>query len=513
MIVKKNNEDINLDNSLKLIAKTSFVVLIGLFFAKLFTYIFRITVARYYGPEVYGLFSLSLMVIAWFTAFVSLGFLEGILRFIPFYRGRNQINKIKYTVKLTSKIIIISGIISGVLLFLLSKYISITFFHSEELIPFLKISSILIVIWMLASLYTYIIRAYEKTSSYSFIYNILQNLLRLVFLIFLIFLGLKGEATILAYFLGAFCILVISYLFCRYKLPLIFGPCRLDRKKKKAVSREIFNYSWPTVFNSLIATIFVWIDSFSIGYFRTVADVGIYNVAIPIATLLLIAPDLFTQLFFPLVNREYVKKNFKLVKELSQQVGKWIFIINIPLLIILLLFPGAVINILFGPEYIAAENALRMLAVGNFIFSIATISYFLILVKGKTKIPLMNTSFLAALNILLNFLLVPRYGINGAAFSTTFCFTFGSIIYMFQAKKFISIVPLRRKMLTIALLSIIPTILLFFIRRVVEINLFNLIILGLFFILLYFLLILFGNGLDENDKRILKFIKNKFLGN
>ena len=154
-----------------------------------------------------------------------------------------------------------------------------------------------------------------------------------------------------------------------------------------------------------------------------------------------------------------------------------------------------------------------MLAVGNFIFSIATISYFLILVKGKTKIPLMNTSFLAALNILLNFLLVPRYGINGAAFSTTFCFTFGSIIYMFQAKKFISIVPLRRKMLTIALLSIIPTILLFFIRRVVEINLFNLIILGLFFILLYFLLILFGNGLDENDKRILKFIKNKFLGN
>src|SRR3972149_1823388 len=88
------------ESSLKLLAKTSFIVLIGVIISKILGYTYRIIIARYYGPEVYGLFVLALMISGWFIAISALGFNEGILRFIPIYRGRKEIEKIKYALKI-----------------------------------------------------------------------------------------------------------------------------------------------------------------------------------------------------------------------------------------------------------------------------------------------------------------------------------------------------------------------------------------------------------------------------
>ena len=55
-----------LDKSLKLLVKTSVIVFIGIALSKILTYGYRVIIARHYGPEVYGLFSLSLMIVGWF---------------------------------------------------------------------------------------------------------------------------------------------------------------------------------------------------------------------------------------------------------------------------------------------------------------------------------------------------------------------------------------------------------------------------------------------------------------
>src|SRR3972149_8037459 len=92
----KKDEVEGLDKSLNLLVKTSFIVFIGLALSKILGYTYRIIIARYFGPEVYGLFSLALMVSGWFIAISTLGLSEGLLRFIPIYRGRKERNKISY---------------------------------------------------------------------------------------------------------------------------------------------------------------------------------------------------------------------------------------------------------------------------------------------------------------------------------------------------------------------------------------------------------------------------------
>jgi len=122
------------DQSLKLIAKSSIIVFVGFLFSKILTYGYRIIIARYFGPEVYGLFALALIVFNLFVAFSTFGLAEGIVRYVSLYRGKGEKNKISYIFKLSLSILIVSSLISGLVLFILSETISIDILHNFHLI-------------------------------------------------------------------------------------------------------------------------------------------------------------------------------------------------------------------------------------------------------------------------------------------------------------------------------------------------------------------------------------------
>jgi O-antigen/teichoic acid export membrane protein len=509
--MEDNKKQENLNKSLKLLAKSSVIVFLSIVLSKIFTYAYRIIIARSLGPEVYGLFSLAIMVLGWFVAFSSLGLNAGLLRYVALYRGGKEVNKIRFIFKTSIIVILVSTTISSIILFLSSEFISINFFHNSDLIIFLKIFSVLIPLSVFSNIFLSIIQAYEKINWHAFILNILQNAVKLIMIIILIFLGLKTNAIIFSYFLAIVAILFVSYFVCKYKIPEIFKKYELQKKIKKDINKKLFSYSFPALFAGVLGMVLYWIDSFFIGYFKTTADVGFYNAAIPITLLLFITPELFTRLLFPLITKEYARKNKEAIKELSQQIGKWVFTLNLPIFIIIILFPGAIINILFGKEYLVAETALRILSIGTFFSSLAFIASRLILMVGKTKVLLMDLILVFIINIILNIILVPLYGLSGAAFSTMICGLILSLLFFLQARNYTSIVPIRRKMLKIFIITLIPTGLLIFFKQFVIINPLSMILMGLFFFLSYILLILLTECLDKNDFMILRSIKEKIF--
>ncbi len=507
------------EDSLKLIARSSIIVFIGIVFSKILSYIYRIIIARYFGPEIYGLFSISIVIVAIFVTFFSMGLVDGILRFISFYRGRNENDKIKYLFQKPMLALVASGVFAGFILFFMSEFISMNIFHNSKLIIFLKIFSFLIPISIMSGFFLSVLRAFEKIGWYSFIFNILQNLVKVIIIGTLIFFSFGKEAIITSHFLGITSMVVFAYLVCRYSLPYLFGHYNLSKKARADIYKELFSYSWPVIFLGVIGIIFYWIDSIFLGYYKSAFNVGLYNAAVPIAVLLSFVPDLFIQLFFPLITREYSKTNIDVIKELSKQVGKWIFIINLPVFILIILFPGAAINILFGQEYLSAGNSLRILSIGIFFSSLFLISSQLISMIGKSKLVLFNMVLASLLNIVLNSVFIPMdnilfiensQGINGAALATTISMIFLYLLFIFQAKHYLSILPMRRKMINILLIAIIPTVILVYLRNFVRVNIISISILSLLFFLIYILLIIITKSLDSNDLMIIKSIISKF---
>jgi O-antigen/teichoic acid export membrane protein len=494
------------ESALKAIVKSSFFVFIFLILSKFVTYFYRIIVARHFGPEVYGSLSLAMMISGLFILFSVMGLDEGILRYISFYRGKKEKRKIKIIFNFTYKFVISLSVISGLIMFIFSEFIAITFFHNSSLTIFFQIFSFSVPISAISRIYLSGIRAFEKIGWYSFLRNFLEGFFKLIFLIIFIFLGLGISSVQFSYVFGMVAMFFGTYLVFHYAIG--FDNNKI-KTKQKGMKRELFSYSWPLMFGVIIGSLSAWVDNFSIGFFKTTIEVGIYNAALPIAILLTFIPNLFIQLFAPMINRYYSLKNLDLINDLTKQVGKWIFIFNLPLFLILIVFPGVLINLFFGSEYLSASNALIFLAISHFIFAQLLLSLNLINMIKKTKLNFINATISLFLNIFLNIFLVPRYGISGAAFATMISLIIFSIITSLEVYYFIKIVPLKRSLLKISFVGFFSFIPILVIKKFIEINILNVILMGFLFILLYIILIFLTKSLDKNDLMILSKIKKR----
>jgi len=507
----ENKEISHIDNSLKLIAKSSFVVLLMLFISKILVYIYRVIVARYYGAEIYGMITLTLVVSGMAVTLASLGIPQGIIKFIPEYRAKRQNKKVKYILKKISMLLIVTSILASVVLFIFSDFIAIRFFENENLGIFLKIFSFIIPFWVFSNVFMTTLAALEKVEWSSFLNNVVLNVVKVSVLVTLIILGLKGEAVVLSYASGFIILFFFSY-FVFNKYTKIYFKEKVSENKYQSVFKVFYAYSWPLILSGIISQIFYWADSLIIGYYLNVEDVGVYNAAVPLALLLSFAPEVFTKLFFPLINKEFSRKNIKTTKEVSQQVGKWIFMVNFPLLIIILAFSEQIITFVFGSEYIVAANSLRILAIGSFVLAQSNISEKLILITGKSRIILKNIMITVIIGILLDIFLVQKIGIVGAALSTSLMYLFLSGLLIKGARKSTGgIIPIRRKVLRIIAVSFIIFIGLGVVKMFISLNLISAIITSIIVLISYALLIVLTKCLDKNDIMILKTIQKNIL--
>ena len=104
------------------------------------------------------------------------------------------------------------------------------------------------------------------------------------------------------------------------------------------------------------------------------------------------------------------------LEALYQTVSKWSVSLNLPLFLALVLFPEALLS-LFGPEFREGVTALTILAFANIINAATGASGAVLDMTGHSVVKLINASVAVVLAVGLNLLLIPTYGLVGAAIS------------------------------------------------------------------------------------------------
>ena len=494
---------------MRLLVKTSFFVFLSIFVSKIFGYLYKIVIARCFGPEQYGLFSLAVIISGILITFAMLGLSDGITRFIPFYRGKKDYKKIKHILKISIYITLVTSIVSSVLLYLLSDIIALSIFHNLELSLYLKIISFVGPFAAISSVFLAVVRGFEKVKTYSVLVNVFQNGSKLLFLLLLVYLGFEVNSLALSYLLSFVFLAIFSYVIGMKTLKAIAIKGSLKAEEKAKTTRELFSYSWPFIFVGLLYTLFYWTDSLVLGYFEQATYVGIYNAAITLVSLFGIAPDLFMQLFLPLITARYSENKRAMIRNLTKQVSKWIFMINLPLFMVIVAFPGVIINFFFGSEFLIAETPLRILALGALFSGFLSLLFGLISMKGDSKIILKSYLIFAIINLILDIFFIKFWGMTGAAIATAsagilFTFSFTHII-----KKRLGFFPYKGILVKIVLVTATLLGVLFVLERLVAPTFINLVIIGFVFILAYLSLIILTGCLDKNDWMILKAVGSK----
>ncbi|MGG5258051.1 flippase [Phycicoccus avicenniae] len=173
--------------------------------------------------------------------------------------------------------------------------------------------------------------------------------------------------------------------------------------------------SWGS---TLATTGLVWTDTLILGHLTSAEDVGTYTVATRLVGLAIFVLNPINSAFVPSVARLHHLGDRDGVDLAYGAANRWIIRLSVPAFILLLVFPAELLG-LFGGGYAAAAAVTVVLAVGQLANAAAGPCGSVLNMTGLVRISLVDNVAALVLNVVLNLVLVPRFGVLGAAVAWT----------------------------------------------------------------------------------------------
>jgi O-antigen/teichoic acid export membrane protein len=407
------------------------------------------------------LVNLGLSILNISAAIGLLGLPSGVARFIALYRA-NRDEQRSESILLTALLIsTLSGSIIGIILFLGADFISDKIFHSPELGPIVEIFAFTVLFRVLLGILAAGQRGFENMAYVALSQNIIP--LGGLFLMILIFWYLRFPVSTLpyAYLISAMGATLAAFLFSRRYV----RPSDLLSSGTMKNARQLLAFSWPLMISGILFQLRYQADKLFLGSFLNPTQVGFYSAAIPIMWGLLLVNGAFTPPMLPLLTRLQGTGAQQEFETVFRAVNRWIFYVSFPLISLVALFPRPIVLLVFGSQYLAAVPVVRILALGALMFYLSGIGGSVLNAIGETRIVLLVEVAGAGTNLLLNYLLIPRLGIEGAAWATLASFLINSLLVIAFIKRKIGFWILDSKwlryggsfLLTFLLLSLLTT--------------------------------------------------------
>ncbi|MFC2139603.1 flippase [Bacteroidota bacterium] len=185
----------------------------------------------------------------------------------------------------------------------------------------------------------------------------------------------------------------------------------------RETGRRLLSDSWPLMFSSIAASIFLRIDEIIMKGMMGASAVGVYDVAVKLSESWFFIPTIITTSLFPaIINAK--KRSEKVYLNHLQKLYDLLAWIALSIAVPVSLFSNQIIGFLYGEAFIGAGPVLALYVwAGIPVFLLLGSNQYLV-TENFTKIYLWRAVIGMTLNIILNFILIPVYGLMGAAWAT-----------------------------------------------------------------------------------------------
>ena len=155
------------------------------------------------------------------------------------------------------------------------------------------------------------------------------------------------------------------------------------------------------------------------------------NLAFVLTTL----PGSLDVAFFPIISRAIGKNEKKEVRAVAGTVQRWSLLITIPVAIVMMLFAADILDVFYGDVYRAGAMVMAMLVLAFLIKSVLSTLLLTLAAMRLVMLELKIAAVVAVINIGLNILLIPIYGMEGAAMATLAGFIALLVLLAYYSKK------------------------------------------------------------------------------
>jgi O-antigen/teichoic acid export membrane protein len=386
----------------------------GIVFAgSLFTYGVRffigLLLARLLGAEQLGLYDLALTAATVAAGLTQFGFKAALVRYVSLFASRKDREGLWGTLQIGLGLPALLSLPMVAGLYFLAVPIADGIFQEPRLVPLLRLASFIIPFLTLPDLVAAATQGFKKMQYTVIGQNISEPVVRLLLLAALALTGLTAAKAVTAFGLamGMVTFLLIYFL---HKLFSLRRPLRAARHE----FTEIFRFSLPVYLSALIGTFGGNVQTVLLGALNTVTTVGVFAVA----TRVNLIGSMFHQSVVtssrPIVSELYGQGEREQMKQFYQTITKWTFTVNLPMFLITFLFATPILSI-FGESFVGGGGALVILAWANLVDASTGICGVLLDMSGNTSFKLVNSVVTMFATLGLNFLLIPTWGLLGAA--------------------------------------------------------------------------------------------------
>jgi O-antigen/teichoic acid export membrane protein len=374
--------------------------------------VFFITVyiVRFLGPEKFGILSYVLSFSGLFLAFAGLGLDTVVVRnLVRHPDSANDLLGTAFCLKLSG----------GLIAIILAVAASISISNSHYLTALIALTATMFLFKAVDVIDLYF--QSQVKSVYVAQALLAQLLIMAMVKLLLIYLAAELWWFVVAFLLDT--VLLSSFLLLNYFR--VVGPINWSWDMRKA--KELMADSWPLMFSGLVISIYMKVDQVMIKDMLGLQEVGYYAAAVKLSEGFYFIPAIIASSLFPMIVKEKNNKESSALRSV-QLLYDIMFYISLPLALTVFMQARYVVEIIFGLEYSAAAEVLA-------IHMWALIFVSLGVARGKwivsENLQLYSAGFLLvglAINIALNLVLIPRFGIVGAAYALLFAQIFGTYV-------------------------------------------------------------------------------------
>lgn len=390
-------------------------------------YATHIGLGRFLGPEDYGVYAVVISLMTMVNLILSTGIPQSVSKYVAHGDG-NELH-VKRTAQ---KMQLFFSLVLFILYYFLADRLAIML-NDPGLTPFLRLSSFIVPAYALQALYVGYFNGLKEYGKQSLMV-ILYSVFKVVFILGFALTSYALYGAITGFIISSVAVLILGFYFvhsAEKRFPA------LNNEHSMISAKTILDFATPIVFYSVATNLIMSFDLFFVKAYLTDMDAGIYSAVSTISKVpFYVIAGIYGALFPAISSMSVHNDRSQMTRQIIKSVN-YSMLILVPSTLFVVLFSRQVLSFLFSDQYSAGSTALGVLTIGMGFFGLFSLFTTVINGSGQPRVSMLMSLIVLILDIILNQLFIPLYGVVGAAMATCAACLLGLVIsFLYVYRKY-----------------------------------------------------------------------------
>jgi O-antigen/teichoic acid export membrane protein len=456
------------------ISRQSSVFLLGTLFTVAAGYLFKIYLARTLGAEALGIYTLGMTAGGLVSIVGAAGMSQTSSRFVAVYASTGQTRKLVRFLWFGGLMMLVTNTLVACLMVAGRKWIAYRLYHTPVLARYMHFFAAIMVLGALTTFLGQALAGYKDVARRTVITNFIGTPVTMAISVALLSLGLGLWGYLTAQVASAMLVLVLMIAAVWKLTPKSEGRSSLlldssspRAEKSPLFEKEVISFALVLLGMQVLEFTGGQSDRIILGIYLNAREVGIYSVAASVVAFVGIFLQSINQIFAPTIAELFHNGERELLLRLYQTLTKWSLGLTIPVALAVMIFARPLMGI-FGADFREGWPVLAIATLGQLVScGVGSVGLLLLMSDQQNRV-VRAEAITVFLTLALNFALIPRLGLIGAAIASATTNTSLNLLWFRDVRNRLSLFPSRHGYISLLLPTAITIFVLMMVRRLLQ---------------------------------------------